>query len=130
MAGLDPAIHPLRKTSYLTKNDRPADKPAHDEWAGDAPVGRRCSPSSRNVGHFCANGLQQRFDPALRDSARDEDDAAAAIVRRPTREPGGRVKDMLNAVDHCRPVRALRNVHDTLQAQEIGAAMLSQSFEK
>src|SRR5439155_3346291 len=87
----------------------------------DVPVGRSYSPSSRNVGHFYANGFQQRFDPALRDSTRDEDDAL---------EPGGRVKDMLDAVDHRRPVRALRNVHDTLQAQEIGAAMLSKGFEK
>jgi hypothetical protein len=86
--------------------------------------------SNRHVGHFCTNGFEQRFDPALRDSTRDEDDAAATIIRRPTLEPGGRVKDMLDAVDHRRPVRALRNVYDALQAQEIGAAMLSERFQK
>jgi len=78
----------------------------------------------RHVRHFRADRLEQRFDPALTDSTRDEDDAAAAIIRWPTLEPGGRVKDVLDAVDHRRPIGALRNVHDALEAQQIGAAML------
>ena len=41
-----------------------------------------------------------------------------------------KIARMLDAVDYRRPVRALRNVHDALQAQEIGAAMLSKRFEK
>ena len=85
---------------------------------------------NRRVSHFRADRFEQRFDPALRDSTRDEDDAAAAIIRRPTLEPGGRVKDVLDAVDHRRPVGALRNVHDALEPQQIGAAMLGERFEK
>src|SRR5262249_59597955 len=82
----------------------------------------------RHVSYFRADRLEQRFDPALRDATRDEDDAAIAIIRRPALEPGGRVKDVLNAVDHRRPAGALRNVHDALEAQEIGAAMLGERF--
>ena len=85
---------------------------------------------NRHVRHFRADRFEQRFDPALTDSTRDEDDAAAAIIRRPTLEPRGRVKDVLDAVDHRRPVGALRNVHDALEAQQIGAAMLGERFEK
>jgi hypothetical protein len=86
--------------------------------------------SNRHLSHFCADRFEQRFDPALWDSTRDKDDAAAAIIRRPTLEPGGGVKDVLDAVDHRWPVGALRNVHDALEAQEIGAAMLGERFEK
>ena len=39
------------------------------------------------------------------------------------------MKDMLDAMDHRRPVGALRNVHHALEAQEIGAAMLSECVE-
>src|SRR5262249_13629979 len=90
----------------------------------------RRSTSNRHVSHLCTDRYQQRSDPARGDPTRDENDAAAAVIRRPTLEPGGRVKDMLDAVDHRRPVRALCNVHDALQAQEIGAAMLRERFEK
>src|SRR5262245_23091385 len=85
---------------------------------------------NRHVSHFCSDRFEQRFDPALRDSTRDEDDAACAIIRRPALEPGGRVKHVLDAVDHRRPVGALRHIHDALEAQEIGAAMLGERFEK
>jgi hypothetical protein len=54
--------------------------------------------SNHYVSHFCTDRFEQRFDPALRDPTRDEDDAASAIIRRPTLEPGGRVKDMLDAI--------------------------------
>src|SRR5262245_24901818 len=53
----------------------------------------RRSTSNRHVSHLCTDRFQQRFDPALRDPTRDEDDAAAAVIRRPTLEPGGCVKD-------------------------------------
>src|SRR5258708_3042945 len=85
---------------------------------------------NRRVSHFRADRFEQRFDPALRDSTRDEDDAAAAIIRRPTLEPGGRVKDVLDAVDHRRPLRALRNVHDALEAQQTAPPILAEPFEK
>ena len=40
------------------------------------------------------------------------------------------MKDVLYAVDHRRPVRALGDVHDALEAQQIGAAVLCECFEK
>ena len=40
------------------------------------------------------------------------------------------MEDVLYAVDHGRPVRALGNVHDTFEAQQIGAAVLCECFEK
>ena len=49
---------------------------------------------------------------------------------RPALEPRRRMEDVLYAVDHGRPVRALGNVHDTFEAQQIGAAVLCECFEK
>ena len=37
---------------------------------------------------------------------------------------------MLDAVDHCRLIRAFEDVHDAFQAQEIAAAMLGERFKK
>src|SRR5262245_24282210 len=40
------------------------------------------------------------------------------------------MKDMLDAVDHRRPIGALYEVHNTLEAEEISAAVLGKRFEK
>src|SRR5262245_31382626 len=40
------------------------------------------------------------------------------------------MKDMLDAVDHRRPIGALYKVHNTLEAQEISTAVLGKRFEK
>src|SRR5262245_63844996 len=40
------------------------------------------------------------------------------------------MKDMLDTVDHRRPIGALYKIHNTLEAQEISAAVLSKRFEK
>ena len=40
------------------------------------------------------------------------------------------MKDMLDAVDHRRPIGAFYQVHNTLEAQEISAAVLGKRFEK
>ena len=41
-----------------------------------------------------------------------------------------RVKDVLHAVDHGRPVRAFQNVHDAFEAEDVVAAVLGERFEK
>src|SRR5947199_4724721 len=73
---------------------------------------------------------EQRLDPAARNAPRDEHEPAAAVRRGPAVEPGGSMKDVLNAVQDCWPVRALRNSYDAFQAQQIGAAMLGERFQK
>src|SRR5262245_7011003 len=40
------------------------------------------------------------------------------------------MKDMLDAVDHRRPIGALYKIHNTLETQEISAAVLGKRFEK
>ena len=57
-------------------------------------------------------------------------DPAAAIVGRPARKPSRCMKHMLYAVDHRWSVRALQNVHDALEPQQIGAAMLGECLEQ
>src|SRR5262245_48260317 len=88
------------------------------------------SPPCVHVGHLRPDRVKQHFDPTLWDAPRNEHDPAAAIIGRPALEPGGRMKDMLDAVNHRRPIGALYKVHNTLEAQEISAAVLGKSFEK
>ena len=45
-------------------------------------------------------------------------------------EPGGRVEDVLDAVDDGRTVGALGDVDDALQAQEVAAAMLGERLQQ
>ena len=84
----------------------------------------------RHVGHLRSDRVKQYFDPTLRDAPRNEQDSATAIIGRPALEPGWRMKDMLNTVDHRRPIGALYKVHNTLEAQEISTAVLGKCFEK
>src|SRR5262249_58607697 len=95
----------------LPREQRPAGLARRQGSVATFPRQLTCD---RHVSHFRTDRLEQRFDPALRDSTRDEDDAAAAIIRRPMLEPGGRMEDMLDTVDHCRTVGALRNVDANL----------------
>ena len=113
--------------------------------AGIAPEtlnhGRICSAGhralreapSRGRGRVCNFGgerIEQNLDPTPRDVPGDENHAASSISGRPAVEPGGRVEDGLYAVDHGRPLRALGNIHDALQPQQIPAAMFGQRFKK
>jgi hypothetical protein len=84
----------------------------------------------RHVGHLRPNRVKQHFDPTLRDAPRNENDPATAIIGRPALKPGWRMKDMLDAVDDRRPVGALYKVHNTLDAQEISAAVLGKRFRE
>src|SRR5260370_8146269 len=61
------------------------------------------SRRNRRVSHFRADRFEQRFDPALTNSTRDEDDAAAAIIPPPPLEPPGPATNLLHPVDHPRP---------------------------
>src|SRR5262245_51944287 len=88
------------------------------------------SPPCVHVGHLRPDRVKQHFDPTLWDAPRNEHDPAAAIIGRPALEPGRRMKDMLDTVDHRRPIGALYKIHNTLEAQEISAAVLSKRFEK
>ena len=40
------------------------------------------------------------------------------------------MKDMLDAMDHRRPIGAFKNVHDAFETEDIGAAVLGERFEK
>ena len=40
------------------------------------------------------------------------------------------MKDMLDAMDHRRPIGAFKNVHDALETEDIVAAVLGERFEK
>ena len=86
--------------------------------------------SDRHVSHFITDGRQQKLSPTPRNAPRDENNPAAAIIGRPAIEPGRRVKDMLDAMDHRRPIGALKNVHDALETEDIAAAVLGERFEK
>jgi len=88
------------------------------------------SPPCVHVGHLRPDRVKQHFDPTLWDAPRNEHDPAAAIIGRPALKPGWRMKDMLDAMDHRRPIGALYKVHNTLEAQEISAAVLGKRFEK
>src|SRR5215471_11352747 len=81
-------------------------------------------------GYFCIQRFEQGFDPAARNTPRNEDDPAATVVGRPVRQPGGWMKDVLNAVDDRRLVGALQDIDDALEPQEIGTAMLRESLKK
>ena len=52
------------------------------------------------------------------------------VIGWPAIEPGRRMKDMLDAMDHRRPIGAFKNVHDALETEDIGAAVLGERFEK
>src|SRR4051812_35153921 len=93
-------------------------------------IDRRQLACTGQVRDLCTDRVKQHLGPTLRNTAPDKNDPAAAIIGRPALQPGGRVKDMLDAVNHRWPVRALRNIHDALEAQEIGPAMLGECFEK
>jgi hypothetical protein len=97
---------------------------------GGATGQQRCLDRKRHTCHFRSDRVEQDFDPALRDMACNKDDPAAAIIGRPAFEPGWRMKDMLDAVNHRRPIGTLGNVHYALEAQEIVAAVLGEGFEK
>ena len=84
--------------------------------------------ASRGFSDLGLQSLEQRLDPSSRDVAHDENEAAAAVLGRPAIEPGGRMEDVLHAVDHGGPVGALGDVDDALQAQEIAAAVLGQNL--
>ena len=40
------------------------------------------------------------------------------------------MKDMLDAMDHRRPIGAFKNVHNALETEDIAAAVLGERFEK
>ena len=84
----------------------------------------------RHVGDFFADCLQQNFSPTLRNAPGDENNSAATVFGWPAIEPGGRMKDMLDAMDHRRPVGAFENVHDALETEDVGAAVLGERFEE
>ena len=84
----------------------------------------------RHVVHLRPDRVKQHFDPMLRDAPRYEHDPAATVIGRPALEPGRRMKDMLDAVDHRRPIGAFYQVHNTLEAQEISAAVLGKHHER
>src|SRR5262245_64387015 len=68
-----------------------------------ASGGRRAMPRrGRNLGNFGFQRRQQRLDPGPAQVAADKNEAAATIRRRPALEPGGRMEDVLHAVDHRR----------------------------
>src|SRR4051794_40561610 len=81
------------------------------------------------VGHFGIDGVEQHLDPALRHAPRDENNAAAPIAGGPAIEPGRRMKDMLDAMDHRR-LWAFENVHDALEPEDIVSAVLGERLEK
>jgi hypothetical protein len=91
---------------------------------------RASSTCSGRSGYFFIERFEQGFDPAARNAPGNEDDPAATIVGRPVRQPRGRMKDVLNTVDDRRSVGAFQDVHDALESQEIGAAMLRERLKK
>ena len=123
MAGLDPAIHVFLVAKHVDARH----KAGHDD---DHNVSRRTLAFNRHRSHLRINRLQQHLDPALRNVPDNENNPAASVIGRPAIEPGGRVKDMLDAVDHRRSVGAFGNVHDALETEQIGAAVLCECFEK
>jgi hypothetical protein len=62
------------------------------------------------VGDFRIERFEPRFDPAARNAPRNKDDSAATIIGPPVRQPGGRMKDVLDTVDDRRLVGALQNI--------------------
>src|SRR6185295_7407760 len=80
--------------------------------------------------HFLPDCLQQDLDPTLRNAPGDKNDSTATVIGWPAIEPRGRMKDMLDAMDHRRPTGAFENVYDALKAEDIGAAVLGERFEK
>src|SRR5215475_6346368 len=70
----------------------------------------RSRPTCRHLGNFGLDRVDEGFNPGLMHAAADNQQPAAPVRGWPAVEPGGRVEDMLNAVDHRRPVGALGNV--------------------
>ena len=58
------------------------------------------------------------FDPAAPNATGNQDHAAAAIIRGPAREPGGRMENVLDAMNDGRLLRALPDIDNTLEAQK------------
>src|SRR5262245_29165401 len=83
--------------------------------------------------HLVNFGVQRRpkrLNPGLSQVAADQDEATAAILRRPALEPSRGMKDVLHSVDHCRPLGAFGNIDETLEAEEVTACVLGQHLEQ
>src|SRR4051794_32498852 len=90
-------------------------------------------PLLEATGHLLDLGFDrsdQRLDPGPGKTAADEHEARAAVAGGPAVEPGGRVEDVLDAVDDGGPVGALGDVDDALQAQQVAAAVLGQRLQQ
>jgi len=96
--------------------------------AGCRPVLHRHAP--RHRGNFGIERGQQSLYPTAWNIARDEDHAAASIIGRPAGQPARRMKHVLDAVNDSGPLRAFQDVHDALETEEIGTAVLRDGFEK
>ena len=84
----------------------------------------------RHCGNFGIECGQQSLYPTAWNAARDEDHAAAPIIRRPAGQPVWRMKHVLDAVNDGGPLRAFQDVHNALETEEIGATVLRDRFEK
>src|SRR5262245_14529906 len=83
-----------------------------------------------DLGYFRLERGQQRLDPGLPQVVADQDQAAAAVFRGPTRQPCWRIKHVLDPVDHGRAIGAFGNLHQALEAQQVAAAVLGQRLEE
>ena len=65
-----------------------------------------------------------------REVAGDHDDPGALVSIGPALEPDRRMHHVLDPMDHQGTVRFLGDLHNALEAQDIGTAMLGERFEK
>ena len=77
------------------------------------------SPSIAGLVNLLLDGCQKRLDPTAGNAAPDEHHAAAAVDRRPARQQCRGMEHVLHAVDDGRPVRALGEVDDRLEPQQV-----------
>ena len=75
-------------------------------------------------------GLEQVPYRAFRQVAGDEDQPGSVVVIGPAVEPRGRVEDVLNAMHNDRRIRHFGQLHDALDAQELGAMRRAQQLKE
>ena len=97
---------------------------------GTSGLSVRAARSGRSTAAAPRKASNSSRDGALGQVAGDEHQPGAVVVVRPALEPRGRVEDVLHAVHHHRRVRHFGELHDALDAQQLGAMGRAQQFEE